>query len=70
MTYARGLFIIIHFLIGILGLFGTIYGKETNSNFISSIGVTAYSIYMTLAVLIIIIAVIFLLKKSFIQNDS
>ena len=57
-----------HFFIGILGMFGTRYGRENNSDFISDVGIVAFAIYMTLAVLVICIAIINLLKQQFYRD--
>lgn len=57
-----------HFFIGILGVFGTVYGRENNSDFISDVGIVAFTIYMTLAVLVICIAIINLLKQQFYRD--
>lgn len=59
---------VMYFLVGMVGVFGTIYGRETNNNVISDIGYVSFMVFMTLSFLSICIAVIILIRQQFYRD--
>ncbi len=61
---------VMYFLVGMVGVFGTIYGRETNNNVVSDIGYVSFMVFMTLSLLSICIAVIILIRQQFYRDKS
>lgn len=62
--------LIMHFLVGMVGMFSTIYGRETNNDFVSDIGYVSFIFFITLTLLSICIAMIILVKQRFYRDES
>ncbi|WP_352287503.1 hypothetical protein [Psychrobacter sp. GW64-MNA-CIBAN-0177] len=64
---------VMYFLIGMLGLFSTIYGREANNNVVSDIGYVSFMIFITLSLLSLLsmcIAVMTVIRQRFYRDKS